>query len=193
MTEIKIPLSKTKIMLLLIGALAFVAGGAWGILEPERFASIRYPKNLVFMSGLAGVLFFGLCFVFIAKKIFSGKPGLTINDNGIIDNSNATSIGLIEWNDITGIETIQVKTAVYGLFRTAASPKMIIVKTKNPKKYIERSKNIISKKAMEANNRMYGTPLTIISNSLKIKFSELEKMISEELNKRKNINLLQNR
>ena len=130
---------------------------------------------------------------FIAKKIFSGKPGLTINDNGIIDNSNATSIGLIEWNDITGIETIQVKTVVYGLFRTAASPKMIIVKTKNPKKYIERSKNIISKKAMEANNRMYGTPLTIISNSLKIKFSELEKMISEELNKRKNINLLQNR
>lgn len=150
-------------------------------------------KNLVFIGSLAGLLLFGLCVVFIAKKIFSGKPGLTINDNGIIDNSNATSIGLIEWNDITGIETIQVKTAVYGLFPTVSSPKMIIIKTKNPKKYIIRSKNIFSKKAMEANNRMYGTPLTIISNSLKIKFSKLEKIISEELNKRKNINLLQNR
>lgn len=48
MTEIKIPLSKTKIMLLLIGALAFVVGGACGILEPERFASIRYPKKSCF-------------------------------------------------------------------------------------------------------------------------------------------------
>ncbi|MCL7755144.1 STM3941 family protein [Polaribacter sp. Z022] len=193
MTEIKIPLSKTKIILLMIGALAFVVGGIFGIIDAERFASIRYPKNLVFYSGLASVLFFGLCFVFIAKKVFSRKSGLTINENGIIDHSNATSIGLIEWNDITGIETIQIDVPVYGTFWNTKSPKMLIIKTSSPEKYIKRSKNIISKKVMEANNRMYGTPLTIISNTLKIKFSELEEMITEQLKQRKNKNVLQQR
>ncbi len=174
MNEIKIPLSKTKIILLMIGALAFVIGGAWGIIDPERFASIRYPKNIVFISGLAGVLFFGLCFVFIAKKVFSRKAGLTINDDGIIDNSNATSVGLIEWEDITGIKS-------WG----TGSAKVIVVLTSVPEKYIERSKNIISKKAMKANNRIYGSPLSIISNSLKINFSELEKLILEQIDNRK--------
>jgi hypothetical protein len=173
MTEIRIPLSKTKIILLLIGALAFVVAGTWGVLEPERFASIRYSKNVVFISGLAGVFFFGLCSVFIAKKIFSGKPGLIINDYGITDNSNATSVGLIEWNDITGMKTLEI-----------ASSKILVIKTSKPEKYIERSKNIISKKAMKANNKMYGSPLSIISNSLKIKFSELEKLIADQIEKR---------
>ena len=173
----------------MIGALAFVIGGIWGIIDAERFASIRYSKNLVFFSGLAALLFFGLCFVFIAKKVFSRKPGLIINEKGIIDNSNATSIGLIEWNDITAIETIQINVPVYGSFWTTKSPKMLIIKTHRPEKYIKRSKNIISKKAMKANNRMYGTPLTIISNTLKIKFSELEKMISEQLKQQKNKNV----
>ena len=174
MTEIKIPLSKTKIILLLIGALAFVIGGAWGIIEPERFASICYPKNIVFISGLAGVLFFGLCFTFIAKKVFSGKPGLTINNDGINDNSNATSVGLIEWKDITGIKS-------WG----TGSAKVIVVLTSKSKKYIERSKNIISKKATKANNRIYGSHLSIIYNLLKIKFSEFENLIAEQIEIRK--------
>ena len=166
----------------MIGALAFVVAGTWGIIEPERFASIRYPKNIVFISGIAGVLFFGLCFAFIAKKVFSRKTGLTINDNGIIDNSNATSVGLIEWKDVTGIKS-------WG----TGSAKVIVVLTSEPEKYIARSKNIISKKAMEANNKIYGSPLSIISNSLKINFSELEKLILEQFEKRKNKNVLQQR
>jgi len=88
MTRIEIPLSKTKIILFLIGALAFVVAGSLCISEPERFASIRYPKDIVFIIGILGVSFFGICFAFIAKKAFSKKPGLVINDKGIIDNSN---------------------------------------------------------------------------------------------------------
>ncbi len=173
MTEIEIPLSKTKIILLLIGALVFVAAGSWGILEPERFASYRYPKNIVLIIGIASISFFGTCFVFIAKKVFSRKPGLIINENGIIDNSNATSVGLIDWEDITGMKTLKI-----------SSSKIIVIKTSKPEKYIRRSKNIISRNAMKANHRMYGSPLSIISNSLKINFNELENLITEQLDKR---------
>lgn len=155
------------------------------ILEPNKSTYNRYSDKFLFFIGLIGVLFFGLCVFFILKKIFSRKIGLIINEKGIIDNSNATSVGLIEWKDITEIETIQIKTPVYGPIGTVSTPRMMIIKTSRPEKYIERSKNIILKKAMEANNRMYGTPLTIISISLKIKFSELEKIISEELKNHK--------
>ena len=157
MTEIKIPLSKAKTILILIGALAFFIAGAWGVLEPERFASVWYSKNVVFISGITGVLYFGLCFVFIAKKVFSSKHGLIINDNGIINNSKTTSVGLIEWNDITGMKTLEI-----------ASSKILVIETSNPEKYIECSKNIISKKVMKWNNEMYGSPIAIISNYLKI-------------------------
>lgn len=173
MDEIRIPLSKTKIILLLIGALIFILGDAWGVIDPERFSSITFSKNAVSISGLAGVLFFGLCFVFIAKKVFSRKPGLIINNDGIIDNSNATSVGLIAWDDITGMKPLEI-----------ASSKILVIMTSNPEKYIEHSKNIISKKAMKANYKMYGSPLSIISNSLKIKFSELENLIEEQIAKR---------
>lgn len=155
----------------------FVIGGAWGVVEPESFTSVRYSESMVFISGLTCVLFFGVCFVFIAKKAFSRKAGLTINDEGIIDNSNATSVGLIEWKDITGIKS-------WG----TGSAKVIVILTSEPEKYIKRSKNFISKKAMKANNRIYGSPLSIISNSLNINFLDLEKLILEQLEKQKNNN-----
>ncbi|MDC7996364.1 STM3941 family protein [Altibacter sp. HG106] len=173
--KIEIQLSKTKILLLLIGATVFVVLGTLFIMNPEQFKSpiFRNPETIR-IAGIAAVAFFGLCLVFIAKKLFDNKVGLTIDQNGITDNSNATSVGLIEWDDITDIGTVQV-----------ASTKILMLETDKPEKYIERARNGISKRAMKANYKMYGSPLSIISNSLKIKYDELERMIREEFEKRK--------
>ena len=90
-----------------------------------------------------------------------------MTNDGITDNSNATSIGLIEWDDITNIGTVQI-----------SSMKILMLETD---KYIERAKNRISKRAMKANHKIYGSPLSIISNSLKIKHGDLEKLNREDL------------
>lgn len=173
MSEIIIPLSKKKIAIILLGSLLFVFIGVWGIIDTERFVSIRYSETVVFYSGIIAVLFFGICFFFALKKIFSSKPGLIISNKGVFDNSNANSIGLIEWKDITGIERLEI-----------ASSKMLLIKTSNPEKYINSSKNLITKKTMRMNYKMYGSPIAIISNSLKINFSNLENLLNEELKKR---------
>jgi len=172
--KIEIQLSKTKILLLLIGATVFVVLGTLFIMNPEQFKSpiFRNPETIR-IAGIAAVAFFGLCLVFIAKKLFDSKVGLTIDQNGITDNSNATSVGLIEWEDIIDIGTVQI-----------ASTKILMLQTDKPENYIERAKNGISKRAMKANNKMYGSPLSIISNSLKIKYDDLEKLIIEEFEKR---------
>ena len=177
---IEIPLSKKKIFFLLIGATVFVIIGILFILKPESYTTIlfRNPEKIR-IAGIASVLFFGLCEVFIGKKLFDNKVGLTIDQNGITDNSNATSIGLVEWKDIKGIEILQIM-----------STKTLILMTDKPDKYIDRAKNGISRRAMKANHKMHGSPLSIISNSLKIKFEDLESLIRNEFAKRENKNAL---
>ncbi|RIV35988.1 hypothetical protein D2V08_03315 [Flagellimonas lutimaris] len=173
--KIEVQLSKTKILLLLIGAIAFVVLGILFIINPEPFESSRFNNpEMIRIAGIASVVFFGLCVLFIAKKLFDKKVGLTIDQYGITDNSNATSVGLIAWDDITDIMAVQV-----------ASTKILLLKTDKPDKYIEQVKNGISKRAMKANHEIYGSPLTIISSSLKIKYDDLEKLIIDEFEKRK--------
>jgi len=67
---------------------------------------------------------------FIGRKLFDNRPGLVIDAVGITDNSNATSMGLIEWVDITKVEKKQIM-----------STKFLILHTSNPEKYLQRVKN----------------------------------------------------
>lgn len=172
--QIKIPLSKVKISLLFLGALGFVTLGTLFILNPESYSEARGNSDAyLIIVGIVAVLFFGVCAFFIGKKIFDTKAGLIIDDRGIIDNSNATSIGLIEWEDIQGLKTVEI-----------ASTKILMLITNQPEKYISRARNGLAKRAMKANLKMYGSPLSINSNALQIKYKDLEKLIAQELEKR---------
>ncbi len=172
--KIEIPLSKMKIVLLLIGGLVFVIAGMFFILKPSVFVTARFRhENIIRIVGIVSIVFFGLCLFFIVKKLFDNKVGLIIDQNGITDNSSANSIGLIEWQDITMVQTLQI-----------ASTKMLLLITDKPDKYIQRAKNGMSKRVMKTNHKMYGSPLSIASTSLKIKFGDLEKLIISELEQR---------
>ena len=118
-------------------------------------------------------MFFGLASIAWGKQWFRSTPGLIIDEHGIADYSNYTSVGLIEWADIVGIGRYQVE-----------STKMIVIHTDNPEKYIKRAKNGLAEKSMRVNQSMSGSPLTIISSSLKIGYEELECLLREELQKR---------
>ena len=167
--EIIIPLSKTKILLLFIVAIAFVIFGIWFLNDPEKFANSSYrPRSSEFIQiiGIVAVIFFGICGIFAFKKLFDKKNGLVINDNGITDNSSGTSVGLIKWNDIIGIGIAQVH-----------SQKFIMLEVSNPEYYIDLKKNKIGKMAMRANYDKFGSPISISANSLKTNFEELKTMI----------------
>ncbi len=154
----------------LIAGIVFVIVGYLGAAKPEDFVSLIFRSpEVIRISGIAGVCFFGVGIVFITWKLFDKRPGLIIDQNGITDNSNATSMGLIEWDDITSVEKKQVM-----------STKFLILHTNNPEKYIQRVKNFISKRALEMNIKTYGSPISITSNSLKINFEELETLITRE-------------
>ncbi len=174
-STIEIPLSKLKIGLSFIGTIIFVILGIELAMNPEEWLSGgSNSPGFARIMGVISVIFFGICGVFIGRKLVDEKIGLTIDEKGITDNTNATSVGLIEWDDIIGIDKVEI-----------SSSKILLIKTDKPDKYIERAKNGISKRAMKANNRMYGSPISIISSSLSIKFSELENLVKSEYKRRK--------
>jgi hypothetical protein len=175
--KIEIPISKKKIILLLIGSIILVIGAILMTIEPEeitlfnRKGFILSPETVRIM-GVVGVVFFGAAGVFGIKKLFEKKVGLIIDESGITDNSSALSIGLIEWKDINGITLSQVN-----------SIKFLRIGVKNPEKYISKAKNRIKAKVMKINMNMYGSPIFITSNSLKYNFEELETIVQSEFKK----------
>lgn len=179
--NIEIPLSKNKIILLFVGALIFVILGLWFAIDPENFkvSIFRYRSvELIRIIGIISVAFFGVCSYFIFKKVFDKKSGLIIDKNGITNNSNATSIGLVKWTDIIGIRALEV-----------VNQKFVMIDVSNPEHYIELKKNGIGKMAMKANYKKYGSPISITANSLKSDFNEVREIIEKQYEK----NALQHR
>ena len=177
--SIEIPLSKNKLFLGIGGSILFVILGIWLFTHANEFQnlSMRLLRNPMVIkgAGVLGVLFFGGTAVYGFKKLFDKKVGLIIDSNGITDNSNASSVGLIEWNDISEIRTQQVM-----------STKFLLIDVLNPEKYIEKAKSGMKARLMRTNMKMYGTPLSITSNTLKYDFGELERLVQTEFEKNKN-------
>ncbi len=175
--RIEIGFSKTKIVLALVGSIVFVVFGFLFILNSDMFvSSLVSNMGVIRVIGFVSVTFFGFCLIIIVRKLLDNRMGLTIDENGINDNSSATSVGLIDWEDILRIETLEI-----------ASTKILMIFTDKPDKYINRAKNRFYKKLIKANYEMYGSPISITSNTLKIKHADLEALIAKELERRKNI------
>ena len=170
--QIEISLSKKKLTLMVIGSLIFVGLGIVFVINPEKYTSpIMRNPNVIFISGLASILFFSLCFFFIAKKLGDNSLGLIISDKGIFDNSSGLSAGQILWSDIENISIIKIHRQ-----------RLIMLQVSNPQEYIDKQTSSFKRKMMELNFKIYGTPLSITSNGLKISFDELLSTLTDKLN-----------
>ena len=169
--QIEIPLNKSKIILMLIGSLAFIAIGCWFVIAPPTIENSYWgsPAKLT-IAGYLSIVFFGLCAFVFLRKLPDNKPGLIIDDTGLVDNSGGLSAGRILWSDVEDISVMEIH-----------SQKMIMLHVTNPQQYIERQKNMFKRKGMEMNNKMYGTPISITANGLKTSFDELLNILMNRL------------
>jgi len=159
-----INLSKKKVLLLIAGSCAFVAGGLWMLLmDSSEIRSQHRFNNPLMVHGIGAIciVLFGLAGVWGIRKLFDKKPGLVLSAAGMLDNTGALSVGLIPWSEIVGFETFEV-------YKT----KMLIVQVADPEKYIKVGG--AAKRALKrANSGMSGSPISISSTALKISFDEL--------------------
>jgi hypothetical protein len=156
--ERTIPLSKFKIVILMLGAWSFVALGIWMLTWDN-------PKEQL-IGGLS-VAFFGLCGLFAIWKLLDKKPGLILNSAGLVDNTSAVAAGMVPWSDISGLALLEIK-----------HQQMLVISVKDPQRYIERG-NAMVRAMKRANHRMCGSPVVISSHALKIDFDELQALLSQ--------------
>lgn len=163
--QVEIPLSKFKIVLMLIGALTFVSIGLWFVINPPTL-KFRNPATIA-SAGYASIVFFGICALLLIRKLFDDNPGLIIDNKGLIDNSSGLSTGYISWSDIENISVIKIHRQ-----------KLILLHVKNPQEFITNQKSLFKRKNMELSTKMYGTPLSITANGLKTTFDNLLTIIT---------------
>jgi hypothetical protein len=161
-----IQFSKVKLALLLLLALGFVALGIWFVLSPSTFGHFEPRKTLVFITGIASIVFFGACAFVILRKLPDSKPGLVLNEDGYADSSSGVAGGLVKWKDITGIRLL-----------TISNQHLLMIHVRNPEEYIERVQGKFKKRMMKLNYKMYGSPLSLSASGLKCSFDELHRLL----------------
>ena len=148
---------------MIVGSLAFVAGGYW-MFSADAATIKQGPINnplFVHGMGIAGMVFFSLTGIFGIRKLFDKRPGLVLNSSGILDNSSGVAAGFVPWSEITGAE-------IYEIHRQ----KSLIIKVRNPEEFIQRG-NLLKRMTVRMSYKMCGSPIAITPNTLKISFPEL--------------------
>lgn len=91
--ELIVPTSRTKLALVALGGIAFVAVGMWLLGRAQSPVLHR-------VIGALSVAFFGLCAVYAIWRLLRPTPALVINRDGILDNASAVAVGFLAWQDI---------------------------------------------------------------------------------------------
>lgn len=175
MSQIHIKLKKRKFYKFGIMSAFMLVLSFLFLFFPKAFTSnIITSTYLVSGIGIVGVAFFGIATLYNWRKILNSKLGIYISEEGMMDLTSVFRIGWIEWKDIVGFTTKKI-----------SKTEVICIETSNPEKYLERLKSPVLRKASEQNLRIYGTPFFINTSSLSMSSAELEKVLNEELKKRK--------
>nr|WP_298923590.1 STM3941 family protein [uncultured Allomuricauda sp.] len=179
--NIEIPLSRIKLVLIILGCAMFLALSVFILLNAENMQT-RKAENPFIMRAIAviAILFFGAILISVFKKLFQNRMGMIISDKGIWDNSNGVSIGLIEWQDIQNIRKSQVMLT-----------KFLLIDVKNPEKYLNNASSKFKASIMRRNMQTYGTPISISSGGLKWGFRKIESTIIREFKRQKQIPFIQ--
>ncbi len=173
-TKIEIPVSKVKTALPLIILLTLLISGLYATQYPEQLVTKTSKYNSPDSIRTIGFIAAGIGFflmILVGRKLFSKKPGLIIDENGITDISNATYPELVEWNDITGVKKVK-----------NGPIKSVVVMVDKPEKYINKGKKVMRPHMSKA-FKFHGSPILIAPSRLKIKYDDLVDLITTEFEK----------
>jgi hypothetical protein len=152
-------------------ATVFVALGIWFVSDPYTFqnSGIYYrPKMELLIVGYSCICFFGLGIIVFIIKLFDNKPGLTINDQGLV--INFSSAKFVAWNNIKNFE-----------IKIVANQKLLMVALKNPDEYVAQNENSYKKRLMQWLMKTNGNKISIPTNTLKCDFNDLYNLLTTKL------------
>jgi len=161
--------SNTKTVLLVLVGIGFVALGAWFVsLDPETLAAQPRFNSPAFVHalGYVTVAFFGLCVAAAIWRLFSSKPGLILDREGLTVHGFMDDL-FVPWRDVAG----------FGVYE-AHRQRMLVVGLKNPEGYVERGGKL-RRMVARANYSLCGSPVVISSNTLRLDFESLIEVVGK--------------
>lgn len=167
MTTIEIPINKSRIVLLtfLFIAVITVAILFAYYLSLDGIFSIKLILVLVIaIPVLLLVLWIG------TKKIISKKPGLVLDNMGVLDNANLSETGIIPWNNISQVNMVNHQHSYF-----------IILHLKNTDSILNKLQSTRLRLAKN-NIQAFGSPVAINVSNLKIDRFELLKILNNKIN-----------
>jgi hypothetical protein len=151
--------------------------GLWFVASPSTFVTkgVHTSKSLNSLKEAVGFGLFCIiiCGPFAANtfyRIFVMKAGLTINMDGIMNNSYVASCGFINWNNITKIDKEE-----------GDYPMSIVVHVNSPEEFIQSQSNIFKRRSASDSYNKYGSPAVINTNFLKCDYDELYWFLTDTL------------
>lgn len=150
-----------------IGVVLFLSLGLWMtfIYRPHN-----YVAQYIFIGLGALCLVLGIwLLILLIKKLSGPKEGIIVTSEGIIEQVNQHGVPMIYWKDIKGIREEMVFTN-----------KFIRIDVYNPDDYIEQAKNVVQRRMMKNNFKMYGSPFLVTSKVLGIKHNDLMMHLNNE-------------
>jgi len=151
---------------------AFLLGLAF-VASPARFVTESYRYNTpqsIFVIGFFIVIVCGPLTAIVFYRIFVMKSGLTVNMDGITNNSYIGSGGFINWNTITRINKEE-----------GDYPISIVVHVNSPDEFIQSQSNMLKRRAAADRYKKYGSPAVINTYSLKCDYDELYWFLTDTL------------
>lgn len=163
--EVEIKFKNPGLIMILLDCLVYILPAIGIIIYSKEFTG--FLSVMIFILGLLITVFFTYSLYVILIRKFGTKPGLVFNENGFQDNSGYLGSKFINWAEVKDIKTIKV-----------LNQNFLSVQLVNPPVYIN-NHNGFNKLFMNLNYKMYGSPVHISQNNLKIDF---EKLHSEFIN-----------
>ncbi len=164
-----IPVNKSKPVKYFTGSAVLTILGLLLIVTPGWFTYAEDPVVLK-VIGYILVIFFGACMLLYSQRVFDKKPAMVLDEEGFTDYTSGVNTGKVLWQDVTGI-----------FIKEGMGQQFIMLKVKDPEKYIEREKNPLKLRILQMNNRLYETPINISAKGMKISFEDLHQLLKERI------------
>jgi len=167
MDEIVVYHSRWKMILLALGALAFVLG-AIPIIQ-GGISEGGYSLFMCLIMALADIVFFGICFVYACQILFRNTPALKINSEGIFDDASAVGAGFVGWDEIDSFHIGQVHLQSF-----------VCIVPKDIEAFLQRQP-VWKRYLMKSNVNLVGAPITISAMGLQMSLDDLVKRVETHL------------
>lgn len=179
--HIDIPVNKYRLSGYFFTIFCIFLLGLWFVASPSTFASssdgvkvtrvyIDGTPQSIFDIGLFCIIICGPLTAIMFYRLFIMKSGLTINMDGIMNNTSMGSCGFINWNNITKINK-----------EKGDYPMCIVIHVNSPEEFIKSQSNIFKRRTAADNYRTYCSPAVINTNFLKCDYDELYSFLTDTL------------